>query len=160
MECTSRLGRAGHSDWAGQPVRAAVFIGVLAAGAAPLLPLVLLTTQHAPQLLPLFAVPLAVLFAAWRIARERIRDQATDPLTGLANRDSLLRAAREAIGRASTAHASGTFDGGRVALILFDLDRFRSLNDTLGHAVGDRLVGSSRVDLQACKLEYSIVSPK
>ncbi|MEY9966310.1 diguanylate cyclase (GGDEF)-like protein [Streptacidiphilus sp. MAP12-16] len=140
MECTSRLGRAGHSDWAGQPVRAAVFIGVLAAGAAPLLPLVLLTTQHAPQLLPLFAVPLAVLFAAWRIARERIRDQATDPLTGLANRDSLLRAAREAIGRASTAHASGTFDGGRVALILFDLDRFRSLNDTLGHAVGDRLL--------------------
>ena len=29
-----------------------------------------------------------------------------------------------------------------------------------GGAVSSREVGSSRVDLQACKLEYSIVSPK
>ncbi|QMU72409.1 bifunctional diguanylate cyclase/phosphodiesterase [Streptacidiphilus sp. P02-A3a] len=131
MERTSRLGRAaGQSGPTGQTIRVAVFVGVLVAGAAPLLPLALLTIRHAPQLLPLFAVPLAVLYAAWRIARERVRDQETDSLTGLANRGALLLAAREAI-------AAGPH---RVALVLFDLDRFRSLNDTLGHAAGDRLL--------------------
>ena len=131
MERTSRFGRAaGQSGRAGQAIRAGVFVGVLVAGAAPLLPLALLTIRHAPQLLPLFAVPLAVLYAAWRIARERVRDQETDSLTGLANRGALLLAAREAI--AAAPH--------RVALVLFDLDRFRSLNDTLGHAAGDRLL--------------------
>ena len=126
MERTSRLGRAGLL------VRLAVLVGTLAVGAAPLLPLALITSHHAPQLLPLFAVPLAVLYAAWRIASERAHDLATDPLTGLANRDALLRAAREAIARA---------DGERKpTLVLLDLDRFRSLNDTLGHAAGDRLL--------------------
>ncbi|MEZ0090638.1 putative bifunctional diguanylate cyclase/phosphodiesterase [Streptacidiphilus sp. EB129] len=140
MERTTWLGRAARLAGPERTVRTgrwagvALFVGVLAVGAAPLLPLVLLTTRQAPQLLPLFAVPLAVLFAAWRIARDRARNQALDPLTGLANRDSLLAAAREAIGRAPAG------PGHAVALILLDLDRFRSLNDTLGHATGDRLL--------------------
>ena len=130
MERTSRLGHAARPGRAGLPARAAALTGMLVVGAAPLFPLALLTSEHAPRLLPLFAAPLAALYAAWHIARGRARDQATDPLTGLANRDALLRAAREAI-----AHA-----GDRVALIVFDLDRFRSLNDTLGHSAGDRLL--------------------
>ena len=37
----------------------------------------------------------------------------------------------------------------------------RMIEPTSGHIwIDDRDVGSSRVDLQACKLEYSIVSPK
>ncbi|MHA6763023.1 putative bifunctional diguanylate cyclase/phosphodiesterase [Streptacidiphilus sp. PAMC 29251] len=134
MERTSRLGHAVGGVRAGLSVRAVALVGMVAVGAAPLLPLALLTTDHDPRLLPLFAAPLAVLYAAWHISRERVRDQATDPLTGLANRHSLLHAAREAI-----AHADA-HPGRRVALIVFDLDRFRSLNDTLGHAAGDRLL--------------------
>ncbi|MDH6116257.1 bifunctional diguanylate cyclase/phosphodiesterase [Kitasatospora sp. GAS204B] len=113
---------------------AVLLLGVLLAGAAPLIPLAVLVSRYEPELLPLFAVPLAVLVAAWRIARDRARDQLTDPLTGLPNRHALLLAAQEAILEHETEEEYS------VGLILLDLDRFRSLNDTLGHAAGDRLL--------------------
>jgi diguanylate cyclase (GGDEF)-like protein len=59
----------------------------------------------------------------------------TDPLTGLLNRRGLA----EALDR-ETARARRT--GATVCLALLDLDRFKPLNDTLGHPAGDRaLVG-------------------
>ncbi|KQV17370.1 hypothetical protein ASE03_32070 [Kitasatospora sp. Root187] len=113
---------------------AVLLLGVLLAGAAPLIPLAVLVYRHEPELLPLFAVPLAVLVAAWRIARDRARDQLTDPLTDLPNRHALLLAAQEAIAE------HGDDQDWNVGLILLDLDRFRSLNDALGHTAGDRLL--------------------
>jgi len=113
---------------------AVLLLGVLLAGAAPLIPLAVLVYRYEPELLPLFAVPLAVLVAAWRIARDRARDQLTDPLTDLPNRQALLLAAQEAL-----ADHDGE-SGYSVGLILLDLDRFRSLNDALGHTAGDRLL--------------------
>ena len=56
-----------------------------------------------------------------------------DPLTGLANR--LL--VREHLEGALIRHA---IHGGRCALLLVDLDRFKLVNDTLGHAIGDQLL--------------------
>ncbi|GAA5011149.1 hypothetical protein GCM10025734_55480 [Kitasatospora paranensis] len=113
---------------------AVLLLGVLLAGAAPLIPLAVLVYRYEPELLPLFTVPLAVLVAAWRIARDRARDQLTDPLTDLPNRQALLLAAQDAIAR----HDGD--DGYSVGIILLDLDRFRSLNDALGHTAGDRLL--------------------
>lgn len=56
-----------------------------------------------------------------------------DVLTGLLNRFSLK-------GRLDQALAAARRDGSRVALLFIDLDRFKGINDTLGHHVGDCLL--------------------
>jgi diguanylate cyclase (GGDEF)-like protein/PAS domain S-box-containing protein len=56
-----------------------------------------------------------------------------DMLTGLANRASFNDRLKEALAYARR-------DGHLVALLLLDLDRFKSINDTLGHHVGDLLL--------------------
>ncbi|MFG1955412.1 GGDEF domain-containing protein [Micromonospora sp. NPDC048830] len=61
-----------------------------------------------------------------RLAEAR-RRAATDPLTGLANRNGLSRVLAEM--------ADESYD-----LVLVDLDKFKQVNDTYGHAAGDRLL--------------------
>ncbi len=56
-----------------------------------------------------------------------------DPLTGLPNRAKLLDHLEKALARASR-------DGTHVALLFFDVDRFKLVNDTRGHDVGDDLL--------------------
>jgi diguanylate cyclase (GGDEF)-like protein len=56
-----------------------------------------------------------------------------DPLTGLANRSLFLKRATEYM-RAATA------GGHKLALFLIDLERFKNINDSLGHPAGDALL--------------------
>lgn len=56
-----------------------------------------------------------------------------DELTGLANRRLFERRLDEML-------PAGSRGEGRVALLLLDLDRFKEVNDTLGHGAGDRLL--------------------
>ena len=60
----------------------------------------------------------------------RVRAQ-TDALTGLLNRDAILKQLDVWL---------ATPDDGRVALLYIDLDRFKIVNDVLGHDAGDRLL--------------------
>ena len=56
-----------------------------------------------------------------------------DPLTGLANRAFLDAHIPQSL-------AAAARDGREVALLLLDLDRFKVVNDTLGHGAGDALL--------------------
>jgi diguanylate cyclase (GGDEF)-like protein len=58
-----------------------------------------------------------------------------DSLTGLANRATIMLSLGRAI-----ADSEGDKAGGGAAVLLIDLDRFKEVNDTLGHDVGDKLL--------------------
>jgi diguanylate cyclase (GGDEF)-like protein/PAS domain S-box-containing protein len=70
---------------------------------------------------------------ARKLEEDRLRKQAQiDPLTGLWNRDAVLAMLSTALGNAD--HHPGP------ALLYVDLDRFKVINDLLGHNAGDRLL--------------------
>ena len=62
---------------------------------------------------------------------EPIRDGAIDPLTELPSRTSTLRHLDNVL-------AAAQRGGGRVGVLFIDLDGFKAINDTFGHAVGDQ----------------------
>jgi diguanylate cyclase (GGDEF)-like protein len=75
-----------------------------------------------------------LLFTLVARASRQLRQQAlNDPLTGLPNRTSLYQRVRRVGGSVKTF-------GGLAGLLLIDLDRFKEVNDTLGHDHGDRLL--------------------
>ncbi|MDP9372722.1 MAG: EAL domain-containing protein, partial [Chloroflexota bacterium] len=83
---------------------------------------------------------------------ERLAHQAFhDPLTGLPNRVLFLD-------RLDRALAHGNRRGGSVGLLFLDLDRFKVINDSLGHDVGDRLLVAVAARLRDCVRPQDLVA--
>ena len=74
-----------------------------------------------------------------------------DPLTGLVNRYNLEN-------RLDQALLSAHRDGHRMAVMFIDMDRFKTINDSLGHHVGDRLLVEVAQRLRASVRESDIVA--
>ena len=77
------------------------------------------------------------IFAVAMVKEQREMEQKTaarvDPLTGVANRRAFLENAEGLLQRSLAS-------GKPLALIVFDLDRFKSINDNHGHAMGDKVL--------------------
>jgi len=68
-----------------------------------------------------------------RVALRHEHTSLLDPLTGVANRRAFLNQGSRIIERTA-------MSGQPTALLIFDLDRFKSVNDQYGHAVGDEVL--------------------
>ena len=87
-----------------------------------------------------------------KLYQARIEQQANyDTLTGLANRSLLNERLQEAIANAEK-------DGTRLAVVFVDLDRFKFINDSLGHHVGDELLRAIAARLKANMREGDTVA--
>ena len=87
-----------------------------------------------------------------RLGEEKMRQLALfDGLTGLANRQSFNEHLNNAVAR-SKRHGTG------LATLFIDLDRFKRINDTLGHAVGDAVLRQAAARLQGCVRESDAIA--
>ena len=76
---------------------------------------------------------MVLAFVELRSLAESRLEARTDPLTGLPNRRALYEAAEGLLRPSATTV-------GRLALLILDLDRFKEVNDSLGHHMGDQLL--------------------
>ena len=87
-----------------------------------------------------------------KLAEERVESLAYyDALTSLPNRTLLLD-------RLSQALAAARRQNHKVALLFVDLDRFKTINDSLGHSIGDLLLQNVAERLKTCTREQDTVA--
>jgi len=108
-----------------------VYSALAKAAVLALSPLVVVSAHSSPWFMLLLLIPLVAVHRAARVSLDEQHKALHDSLTGLPNRSLLLQSVGEQL-RSS--------DPGAFVLAILDLDRFKDVNDTLGHQVGDRLL--------------------
>jgi diguanylate cyclase (GGDEF)-like protein len=109
-----------------------VFSGATGAVLLSLSPIVVAALDSSPVVFPLFALPLLGVYRGGRQAARSEHQANHDALTGLTNRTLFGSLVADALRRAP--------DSGPLAVLLMDLNRFKEVNDTLGHRFGDLLL--------------------
>jgi diguanylate cyclase (GGDEF)-like protein len=99
-------------------------------------PVLAVTAHISIAFVPLVFVPLYAVQRMARLSAERDRAARMDPLTDLANRTGLKAAYGELVDPSGRAIDPSR----RTTLFVLDLDRFKHVNDALGHDVGDQLL--------------------
>ncbi|WP_372024692.1 diguanylate cyclase [Tistrella mobilis] len=119
-------------------ISAVMLIG-LATGAIAMPPEIagqhaLISLRIGVTLIALTPIAISSVMADRAVMMQRLHEMATrDQLTGVANRRHFDHEAREAMDRAAAA-------GQPVAAMMLDIDRFKAINDTHGHAIGDEVL--------------------
>jgi diguanylate cyclase (GGDEF)-like protein len=102
---------------------------------------------------------------SWQLVQGRLREGETklayaerveylayhDGLTGLPNRSMFSRTLSQSIGAAHRYQR-------RLAVAFLDLDRFKQINDTLGHEAGDQLLKEVTTRLKGCVRDSDTVA--
>jgi len=117
-----------------------------------LAPLAVIALERSPLAVVLLAVPLLAVHSAGRHASIHERLAHHDALTGLPNRVLFGDCIRRAI------LAPGEPGAGVSAVMLIDLDRFKEINDTLGHHEGDEVLREVASRLRDTLRERDVVA--
>ena len=96
-------------------------------------PALLACADASVALVPACFIPMLAVYFGGRQAAMSSHRMLHDALTGLPNRSSLSETLQEALDRAAP-------EGRPLAVMLLDLDDFKSINDTLGHELGDLVI--------------------
>ena len=116
-----------------------------------LAPIVAVIMQEAPPLTVLGVLPVAAVHRSAAAQRESEHAAAHDHLTGLPNRRRFVALTEEAI-----AESQRTCEP--VAVFVVDLDRFKEVNDVLGHPAGDQVLTEVARRLRSGVREQDVVA--